>query len=192
MPRNVGRVAALLATAFACLTPAGCGETRDPSAERDTIDGSQRGELAVYISDDADGRSEISYHLRDTRAGAPFDTKLLFDTTSPAPAPELQSGVRLRVRGVEVPDGLRVIDYQILPDDPADTITSALVGAAPYPVRSLAMVLVNLNGLGVNTDAANVMGRRSATRIRSATTTSTTRTACRTSTRRCSAPSTTR
>ena len=44
-------------------------------------------------------------------------------------------------------------------DDPADTITSALVGAAPYPPRSLAMVLVNLNGLGVNTDAASVMGR---------------------------------
>ena len=120
MPRNVGRVAAHLATAFACLTPAGCGETRDPSAERDTIDGWQRGELSVYISDDADGRSEISYHLRDTRAGATFDTKLLFDATSPAAAPELLSGVRLRVRGVEVPDGLRVIDYQILRnvDDP--------------------------------------------------------------------------
>ena len=28
-----------------------------------------------------------------------------------------------------------------------------------FPSRSLAMVLVNLNGLGVNTDAANVMGR---------------------------------
>ncbi len=158
MQRNVGLVAALLATAFACLPLGGCGETSEPSAERDAIDGWQRGELAVYTADGIDGRSETSYFLRDTTAGAVFgETKLLFDRE---PAPEMVSGIRLRVRGVEGPDGLRVTNYETLRGGlDGNTITSALVGATPYSPRSFAMVLINLNGDGVNTTADSVMGR---------------------------------
>src|SRR4029079_17809723 len=98
---------------------------RTSAETQETIDGWRRGELAVYIADGVDGRSETSYYLRDTLGGANFDTRLLFDT---APAPELVTGVRVKLRGVEMPDGLRVTDYALLPAAAAadDPVTSAL------------------------------------------------------------------
>jgi hypothetical protein len=137
---------------------AGCNGTSDGGSSQDiqpSEDGWQRGELAVYTADGVDGRSETTYYLRNMLAGAAFDTKLVFDSE---PSAELVTGVKVKLRGVETPDGLRVIDYQIVPAVDA-TETSALIGATPYAARSFAFVLINLNGNGVNTDASTVMGR---------------------------------
>ena len=155
MQRKFGRAAARFVIVIAAVSLTGCAETPGPDPERDAIDGWKRGELAVYIADNTDGRSETSYMLRDTLDGAQFDTRLLFDGE---PAPELVSGVRLRVSGVETPDGLCVTNYSLLPAA-TETVQSPLIAGSPYPVRSFAFVLINLNGNGVNTDANAVMGR---------------------------------
>ena len=155
MGRDVFRFTVLSAALLVGLT-AGCNEMSDAPTSAETADGWRRGELAVYIADGVDGHSETSYYLRDTLGGANFDTKLVFDS---APAPELVTGVRLKLRGVDGPDGLRVTDYALLPAPASETTSSELIGAAAYPVRNFAFVLINLNGNGVNTTADNVMGR---------------------------------
>ena len=119
----------------------GCeGPPASSAEEADDATGALRGELAVYVADIPDVGSRTEYFLRDAAGN---ERKLLF---SSAPQPEMVSGVRLKLRGVESPDGLQVTDYQILPSNLVDTARSALIGGAPYPVRKFAFILIDIGG----------------------------------------------
>jgi hypothetical protein len=129
----------------------GCGQIGDTSTgnagARD--DGSLRGELATYVSDDFEGLSETRYTLRDA-SGA--ERPLLFDE-----APDFAPGTPLRVWGIELPDGLHVTRAEAITSG-IESESSALRMGPPYAPRSFAFVLVDLGG-GVNTTATDVMGR---------------------------------
>jgi hypothetical protein len=106
----------------------------DTSAQEN--DGALRGELAVYVADEVGVGSRTSYFLRDAAGN---ERKLLFDSTQP----EMVTGVRVKLRGYDSPDGFNVTDYELLPD-PADAPrTSALIDGTPYAARSFAFILIN-------------------------------------------------
>jgi hypothetical protein len=129
----------------------GCGLAGGEGAEESTAgDGAATGALSVYVVDGLDGRAEVRYYLR--RAAGP-EQRLLFDVD-----PELASGARVRVRGVETADGLRVLSFDRLPDPDTRTHVSPLINGTPYPPRTFAFVLVDIGG-GVNLDAATATGR---------------------------------
>jgi len=76
----------------------------------------------------------MEYFLRDPAGN---ERKLLFDSTQP----EMVTGVRISLRGVDSPEGLRVTDYRLLPDEkPAQ---SALIDGTAYPARSFAFILID-------------------------------------------------
>jgi MYXO-CTERM domain-containing protein len=115
-------------------------------------DGSLRGQLAAYISDDVEGGSQTRYFLRD-RTGA--ERPIVFDTV--IRAIDLQPEREIRVWGTEGPDAFRVSHVEMMEPEVVG-VTSALRMAAPYASRSFAFVLLDLGG-GVNTTADSVMGR---------------------------------
>ena len=125
----------------------GCGAPEDGGVNVD--DGSLRGELAIYVSDDLDGRSETRYALRD---GGGAERTLLFE----AP-PSFAPGTMLHVWGTETPDGVRVTHAESVTTE-LERVTQALRTATPYAPRSFAFVLVDM-GMGVNTTADDAMGR---------------------------------
>jgi MYXO-CTERM domain-containing protein len=127
----------------------GCGQTTDGDSSTSAADGSLRGELQIYVSDDFEGRTETRYALRD---GAGGERALLFE----AP-PAFEPGTPIHVWGVETPDGLRVTRAEAIASE-IDAVTAALKTAAPYPSRSFAFVLVDM-GAGVNTTADVALGR---------------------------------
>ncbi|HSZ81740.1 MAG TPA: MYXO-CTERM sorting domain-containing protein [Polyangia bacterium] len=131
----------------------GCGQIGDGATSTGNAgaqdDGSLRGELATYVSDDFDGNSETRYALRDA-SGA--ERPLLFDEE-----PDFAPGTPLRVWGVELPDGLHVTRAAPITSG-LESEASALRVGPPYAPRSFAFVLVDLGG-GVNTTATDVMGR---------------------------------
>jgi hypothetical protein len=128
----------------------GCGQlgAGDPAGAVGA-DGSLRGELQVYVSDDFEGRTETRYALRD---GSGDERTLIFET-----APAFEPGAAIHVWGSETPEGLRVTRAEVITSEIED-VTSALRTAAPYPARSFAFVLVDM-GMGANTTADAAMGR---------------------------------
>ena len=131
--RHVVRAAAL-ATAFiaSALAVGGCDDSTLRLSEAD--DGSLKGELAVYVADEVGVGSRTEYFLRDAAGN---ERKLLFQSTQP----EMVTGVRVSLRGVDSPEGFRVTDYRILPDD--KPTQSALIDGTAYPARSFAFILIN-------------------------------------------------
>jgi MYXO-CTERM domain-containing protein len=123
----------------------GCGAPDDTSVG----DGSLRGELEIYVSDDLEGASETRYALRD---GAGGERTLLFE----AP-PAFEPGTAIRVWGTETPEGLHVARAEALASE-IERVTSELRTATPYAPRSFAFVLVDMGG-GVNTTADDAIGR---------------------------------
>ena len=126
--------AAALGTVFvtSALVTGGC----DDSSLRltDADDGALRGELAVYVADEVGVGSRTTYFLRDAAGN---ERKLLFQSTEP----EMVTGVRVSLRGEDSPDGFRVTDYRILPDE--KPVQSALIDGTPYAARSFAFILIN-------------------------------------------------
>jgi MYXO-CTERM domain-containing protein len=112
-------------------------------------DGSRRGELRIYVSDDFTGRSETRYALAEP-GGA--ERPLLFEAP-PAFAP----GTALRVWGVDTPEGFHVARADALAPE-VNEVTSALRAAPPMASRSFAFVLIDM-GMGVNTTPAEAMDR---------------------------------
>ena len=115
------------------LAVGGCDDSTLRLSEAD--DGSLKGELAVYIADEVGVGSETE--LLPARHAAGNERKLLFQSTQP----EMVTGVRVSLRGLDSPEGFRVTDYRILPDD--KPTQSALIDGTPYPPRSFAFVLIN-------------------------------------------------
>jgi MYXO-CTERM domain-containing protein len=139
------------AIAFVALSGViGCGAPNDdPLGASAATDGSLRGALVVYVSDDLELGSETRYALRD---GSGAERPLLFDA-SPAFEPETP----IRVWGRQTPEGLRVERAEaLLPE--VGSVTAPLRTAPPYPPRSFAFVLIDM-GMGVNTTATDAMGR---------------------------------
>jgi len=133
---------------------AGCGAPEGPGGGLEMDDGAFRGELAIYISDDADGRSETHYGLRGPSG---VERPLLFDVA--VRDADLQPGMQLKVWGNDSPDGVRVAKFQSVA--PAlEQQQSALQTGTPYAPRSFAFVLVDLGG-GFNPaiTADDVLGR---------------------------------
>jgi MYXO-CTERM domain-containing protein len=148
--RTLGVPVGLSIALLSSLGGSGCGEigAGDPGSMA-AGDGSLRGELEVYISDDLEGRSETRYALRD---GGGVERTLLFEAV-PAFAP----GTALHVWGTETPDGLRVTRAETITSE-IETVTAALRTATPYAPRSFAFVLVDM-GAGVNTTSDLALGR---------------------------------
>jgi uncharacterized protein (TIGR03382 family) len=111
-------------------------------------DGSLRGELAVYVSNNRDGRSETSYFLRDAMGG---ELKLLFGSP-----PDLAPSAPIKVWGTPIDGALQVSSYHKV--DRVDATRSALINATPFAARSFAFVLVDV-GAGVNETETAIMGR---------------------------------
>jgi hypothetical protein len=148
------RIAALLTSGMVGLSIPACGDGMVDQAG--TGDAVLRGELAVYIADTLDGKSETTYYLRD----AAGDEQRLFFSPSSAALASMRAvapGTSLKVRGTPFADGVEVSWFEDL-TAPSQIIQSPLIGATPYPARSFAFVLVDL-GQGVNTTAATAMGR---------------------------------
>jgi MYXO-CTERM domain-containing protein len=118
--------------------------------EIDSQDGSLRGVLAVYTSDELDGRSETHYALR---VPSGIEHVLTFDTD----VSDLTPGVELKVWGPQGPAGVRVTSFRIV-SPPIEERTSALIAGAAHPDRAFAFVLVDMGG-GVNITPDVVMGR---------------------------------
>jgi MYXO-CTERM domain-containing protein len=146
--RAVLAPAVLLTLLLAAAGGAGCAPPGDENAQL-VDDGSLRGELAIYVSDDLEGRSETRFALRDP-AGA--ERTLLFETP-----PSFAPGTAVRVWGTETPDGLRVTRAEAI-SSAVEEVTEALRTAPAYPARSFAFVLVDM-GMGVNTTADDAMAR---------------------------------
>jgi MYXO-CTERM domain-containing protein len=128
----------------------GCGPLGDGDPGGTAAgDGATRGELAVYISDDLEGRSETTYALR---TGNGVERPLLFDTP-----PTFAPGTAIRVWGIDTPVGLRVTRAETLATE-IESAASALRTAPAFPPRSFAFVLIDM-GAGVNTTSADAMGR---------------------------------
>ena len=145
---RVAIVAALTSLIGATLF-VGCGENR-PADGFDVEDGALRGELAVYMSDDSDGRTNSFYALRATSG---VERRLLFD----ADVSELVPGVQLKVWGTETPEGVRVASFRVV-SAPIEERTSALKAGPGFADRAFAFVLVDLGG-GVNVTGETVMNR---------------------------------
>ena len=133
--RKIVRAAALaIAVSASVLAGAGCEGPPALSAD-EADDGALRGELAVYVADQPGVGSRTEYFLRDAAGN---ERKLLFDVTQP----EMVTGVRVKLHGVDSPDGFRVTDYRIVPD-PEGTIQSALIDGTPYATRKFAFILID-------------------------------------------------
>jgi len=140
-----------LASSFALL---GCGAPGSAGDELVIDDGALRGELAVYISDSADGHSETHYALRGPSG---VERPLLFDPS--VRDADLQPGSELKVWGNDSLDGVRVTKFQ--PIAPAlEQRTGALQSGTAYAPRSFAFVLIDMGG-GFNPtiSSADVLGR---------------------------------
>jgi MYXO-CTERM domain-containing protein len=125
----------------------GVGSTSDRAD-----DGSLRGTLVGYTSDDVAEAGQTRYFLRD-RSGA--ERRLIFDAV--IKAEDLQPETEVRVWGRELPDAFHVTSVET-PDAEISRVTSALRNAAPYAPRSFAFVMLDMGG-GVNTTADAAMGR---------------------------------
>jgi hypothetical protein len=142
---------------LALLSPlggSGCGQIGDADSLGESlgmaaVDGSRRGALEVYTSDDFEQGTATRYTLRD---GSGVERTLLFET-----APAFEPGTAIQVWGVETPEGLRVTRAEAITTE-SDAVISALRTAPPYPPRSFAFVLVDM-GMGINTTANDAMGR---------------------------------
>jgi Gametolysin peptidase M11 len=131
------RLAALaIGTIAGVSLTSGCETSGDDGAAVE--DGSRRGELIIYQADNFEtGASQFTYTLRDA-TGA--ELPLHFDTR-----PGLEGGTKIKAWGVPEGDGLRVTSFSPIPD-PVSTIQSGLIGAAPFPARTFAFVLVDIGG----------------------------------------------
>jgi hypothetical protein len=146
---TVRRRIAFAAALLPFVAASGCGENK--SADGFQIDdGSLRGELAVYTSDDSEGSGETHYALR---APTGVERRLVFDQD----VSDLVPGVEIRVSGTESSDGFRVTSYQVV-SPPLEERTSALRAGPAFSDRSFAFVLIDFGG-GVNITADTVMAR---------------------------------
>src|SRR5262245_24737665 len=93
-------------------------------------DGALRGELAIYVADDFQGRSAIHYALRMSTGE---ERPLSFDG-----AVDMAPGARIEVRGPAIGDGIHVTSFRSLLA-PISTRRSALINGAPYEPRSFAL-----------------------------------------------------
>jgi len=126
-------VAAIGLTAGASLVSSCAGPGDDVSTTG--ADGSRRGELAVYISDDPEGVSQTHYFLKDALGG---ELRLLFDSE-----PDIAPGAQIKVWGVEQAGTLRVSSFDRVPVDTAP-VQSALIGATAFTPRTFAFILVDI------------------------------------------------
>jgi len=136
------------------LALAGCGAPGSSGDDLVIDDGALRGELAIYIADGPDGRSETHYALRGATG---VERPLLFDPA--VREADLQPGATLKVWGNDSLDGVRVTKFQAV--TPAfEAQQSALQTGTPYAPRAFAFVLVNLGG-GFNPTIgeSDVLGR---------------------------------
>ena len=137
---------------LACgLLEIGCGESNGGDGS-EVDDGSLRGELAVYMSDDSDDRGETRYALR---APSGLERPLLFDVVPLSS--DLVPGVELKVWGTPTPTGLRVTSFRVVSPS-IETRTSALQAGTAIADRSFAFVLIDF-GAGVNITADVAMAR---------------------------------
>ena len=105
--------------------------------------GSIQGELASYIATFDDGTSDTSYFLRDA-AGS--ERRLRFAT-----APDLPTGARISVKGLETAEALEVTSYHLVtsasdPSGELGTISSPLVGVEAAAPRKFCVAMVDLGG----------------------------------------------
>ncbi|MES1204525.1 MAG: MYXO-CTERM sorting domain-containing protein [Pseudomonadota bacterium] len=128
--------AALVAGLVVC----GCGDT--PSADGvDVIDGSLTGELALFVADDFNGRTETKYVLRQRNGN---ERALIFDSD-----PQLRAGTTVKVWGTEAADGVRVVSWRTLAPpapEPLATAAAALKAGDSFALRRLAFVVVDVGG----------------------------------------------
>ena len=152
----VGWLSIVLRCSFTCalVVVTSCGENRMADGlDIEVDDGSVRGELAVYMSDDSGGIGVMGETRYALRLPTGLERPLLFDHDMT----ELTPGADLKVWATETPAGLRVTSYRVIP--PAvEERASALQSATALPDRSFAFVLIDLGG-GVNITADNVMAR---------------------------------
>ena len=162
MSAKVVFASAVLVVALAASGCEGPNASSGTTGENGSMDGSLRGELAVYIADTLDGRSETQYFLRDT---AGRETRLLFDQSA-ADLSALTPGARLKVYGVPAGDGVRVMALETLPADAP--IATGLIGATPFATRSFAFVFVDIGGgvTGATADGVNGIMTTNADSIR--------------------------
>lgn len=143
----------LFAGLLSVFAGSGCGDVNDVGSTGGTSDdGSLRGDLVAYTSDELGGPSETRYFLRD-QAG--IEQRLVFDAV--VKAEDLQPEKPIRVWGQQVADVFHVTHVET-PEAEIARVTSALRNAAPYAPRSFAFVLLDM-GAGVNTTADAAMGR---------------------------------
>jgi MYXO-CTERM domain-containing protein len=121
-----------------------------PQDEINEQDGSLRGVLAIYMSDDPDGQSDTRYALR---VPSGIEHALVFDHD----VSDLIPGVELKVWGPLGPQGVRVSSFRIV-SPPIEERTSALIAGTARTDRAFAFVLVDMGG-GINVTADAVMGR---------------------------------
>src|SRR5262249_6058360 len=143
--------------AFALLSPfaqTGCGQLTDADPAATTApgdDGSLRGELAAYTSDDPELGSDTRYFLRDADG---TERRLLSDAL--VKAEDLQPGTLIRVWGRPTADAFHVTSVETAAAE-VSRVSSALRNSVPLPARSFAFVLLDM-GAGVNTTADAAMG----------------------------------
>jgi MYXO-CTERM domain-containing protein len=143
-----GLFAALLST----FVGSGCGELDGVGSSDQADDGSLRGTLVGYTSDDVAEAGQTRYFLRD-RSGA--ERRLVFDAV--IKAEDLQPETEVRVWGHALPDAFHVTSVETHEAEIA-RVSSALRNQAPYAPRSFAFVMLDMGG-GVNTTADAAMGR---------------------------------
>src|SRR5438105_1339676 len=132
--RGVGRTFAR-AAALAVLAT-GCGELGTTGTSSD--DGSQRGELAIYVVDGVDGKSDLHYMLR---APSGQEHLLLFDRN--VRELDLAPGTEIKVWGSDSPDGLHVTSVRAVSPPVDEAKRSALVSGTAYSPRAFAFVLLD-------------------------------------------------
>ena len=104
--------------------------------------GAVSGELALYIADFEDGRTELRYVLRDA---AGEEQKLVFKG-----APDVEPGARVHIWGQRSGDAIEVMAYKLARrQDPSwiGSQSSALVDEPPAVPRVECPVLVRINGV---------------------------------------------
>jgi MYXO-CTERM domain-containing protein len=142
----------IFAVLLSTFVGSGCGDLDDLGSTDQADDGSLRGTLVGYTSDDVAEAGQTRYFLRD-RAGA--ERRLMFDAV--IKAEDLQPETQVRVWGRALPDAFHVTSVETLESE-IERATSALRNAAPYAPRSFAFVMLDMGG-GVNTTADAAMGR---------------------------------
>jgi MYXO-CTERM domain-containing protein len=152
LPAPVVLLSGLFTALLSSFAVSGCGELDDLASTDNPADGSLRGQLMVYTSDDVETASETRYFLRD-RSGQ--ETRLLFDAV--IKAEDLRPETQIKVWGRATPDAFHVTSLET-PEEEISRVTSALRNAAPYAPRSFAFVMLDM-GAGVNTNADTAMGR---------------------------------